>query len=95
MKRVLLALLVLFLTSIFADAEVAYKKCVACHGINGEKVALGKSKVINEMSKNEFISAMKGYKDGTYGRELKAMMKAQVINLSDEDIIEIAEKIAK
>ncbi len=95
MKRVLLALLVLFLTSIFADAEVVYKKCVACHGINGEKVALGKSKVINEMSKNEFISAMKGYKDGTYGRELKAMMKAQVINLSDEDNIEIAEKIAK
>ena len=33
-------------TIALADGATAYKKCVACHGANGEKVALGKSKII-------------------------------------------------
>ena len=47
------------------------------------------------MSKEAFVSAMKGYKDGSYGREMKAMMKAQVLPLSDAQIEEIAAYIAK
>lgn len=95
MKKILLASFVLFQASLFADANVTYKACIACHGANGEKVALGKSKIIKDMSKEDFIKAMKGYKDGTYGGPLKAMMKAQSMKLSDADIEALAQKIAK
>ena len=32
-----------------------------------KKVALGKSKIIKDMTKEDFIASMKGYQDGTYG----------------------------
>jgi len=95
MQKILITTLILFQASIFADANVTYKACVGCHGVNGEKAALGKSKIIKDMSKDDFIIAMKGYKDGSYGGPLKAMMKAQSMRLNDADIKEIAEKIAK
>ena len=44
-----------------ADGAAAYKKCAACHGANGEKAALGKSKVINQMTKAEIVTALNGY----------------------------------
>lgn len=95
MQKILFTALVLFQASMFANANEAYKACVGCHGASGEKVALGKSKVIKDMSKEDFIVAMKGYKDGTYGGPLKAMMKAQSMRLSDADIEAIAGMIAK
>ncbi|MGB5918191.1 c-type cytochrome [Arcobacter sp.] len=73
-----------------------YGKCIVCHGENGEKSALnGKSLIINEMSKADIKSALIGYKNGTYGGALKAMMKVQVMPLSNEDIEFIANKIGK
>ncbi len=86
---------ILLLTSVLACVAFAnpYAKCVACHGANGEKVALGKSKIIKDMSKEDFIKAMKGYKDGTYGGAMKGVMKGQVATLSDADIEAIADKI--
>ncbi|WP_320033948.1 c-type cytochrome [Halarcobacter sp.] len=88
---------VIFLTTILASVAFAnpYAKCVACHGANGEKVALGKSKVIKDMTKAEIIESLHGYKNGTYGGALKGMMKGQVNNLSDEDIKAIANQIGK
>ena len=88
---------ILLLTSILACAAFAnpYAKCVACHGANGEKVALGKSKIIKDMTKADFIAAMKGYKDGSYGGVMKGVMKGQVAGLSDADIEAIANQIAK
>ncbi len=88
---------VLILTAILAGAAFAnpYAKCVACHGANGEKVALGKSKIMKDMTKQEIIDSLKGYKDGTYGGPMKAIMKPQVAGLSDADIQAIAEKIGK
>jgi cytochrome c553 len=90
MKKILLATLLLA-ASLFANET--YKKCAGCHGANGEKVALGKSKVIKDMSKQEFIDAMHGYKNGTYGGPMKGLMKGQAAPLSDADIIEMAEFI--
>ena len=89
-------LLILGITSILAAADGAalYKKCVSCHGAAGEKRALNKSKVINEMSREELITAMKGYKDGSYGGAMKALMKGQVASYSEDDINTIAEFIA-
>ncbi len=72
-----------------------YAKCVGCHGANGEKAALGKSKIIKDLSKADFIAAMKGYKDGSYGGPMKGLMKGQVSSLSDADIEAIANQIAK
>eukprot|EP01029_Cantina_marsupialis_P003930 TRINITY_DN1395_c0_g1_i1.p4 TRINITY_DN1395_c0_g1~~TRINITY_DN1395_c0_g1_i1.p4 ORF type:complete len:152 (-),score=48.38 TRINITY_DN1395_c0_g1_i1:3093-3491(-) len=91
MKKILLTT-ALLATAVFANP---YAKCVPCHGANGEKVALGKSKVINTMTKSEIIEAMNGYKDGTYGGPMKGLMKGQVTPLSATDIEEIANKIGK
>lgn len=76
-------------------AEDLYKKCIACHGAQGEKVALGKSKIIKDMSKEDFIASMKGYQDGSYGGPMKAMMTGQVKNLTDADIEALADYIIK
>ncbi len=88
---------VVLLTSILACVAFAnpYQKCAGCHGANGEKVALGKSKVIKDMTKADFIAAMKGYKDGSYGGPMKGLMKGQAAPLSDADIEAIANQIAK
>ena len=93
-----------FITSVFiamllfvinAEATPLYTKCAACHGAQGEKVSLGKSLIIKDMSKDAFVAALKGYKDGTYGKEMKAMMKAQVTMLNDDQMQEIANYIVK
>lgn len=77
------------------QATQLYVKCIACHGTAGEKAALNKSLIIKEMSKADFIVAMKGYKDGSYGKDQKALMKAQVTVLNDAQIEEIASFITK
>mgnify|MGYP000305271888 CR=1 FL=1 len=41
----------LFSSLLYADGSVAYKKCSSCHGINGEKAALGKSKILKDTVK--------------------------------------------
>ncbi len=60
--------------------------CAGCHGQNFELAAMGKSKIVKDMTLKEIVSALKGYKDGTYGDSLKGMMMVQVKNLSNSDI---------
>ncbi len=88
---------VLLLTSILACVAFAnpYQKCVGCHGANGEKAALGKSKIIKDMSKADIVAAMNGYKDGSYGGAMKGLMKGQAASLSAADIEAIANQIGK
>ena len=93
MKKVIVFLALLGLSSVaMADA---YQKCAGCHGASGEKVALGKSKVISSMTKQEITDSLKGYQAGTYGRAMKGLMVAQVKGLSAGDIDAIAAKIGK
>ncbi len=66
--------------------KALYLKCAGCHGQNGEKEALGKSKIIKGWNKSNVVQVLQGYKDGSYGRVMKGVMKSQVINLSDEEI---------
>ncbi len=94
MKKVIIAGLMLAVTASVASAD-AYQKCAGCHGANGEKVALGKSKVIKDMSKADIVTALNGYKDGSYGGPMKGLMKGQVASLSEADIQAIADKIGK
>jgi len=67
--------------------------CVGCHGSNFEKAAMGKSKVVKDMSKAEIVAALKGYKDGSYGGAMKMMMKGQVAALSEADMTALADAI--
>ncbi len=67
--------------------------CKGCHGANFESKAMGVSKVVKDMSKEDIIKALKGYKDGSYGGSMKAIMKGQVTALSEEDINSIANSI--
>lgn len=93
---VLATLLSLGFVSVSAeDGAALYKKCAACHGVSGEKAALGKSKIIKDMSAAEIITALKGYKDGSYGAASKAIMKGQVGSLNDAQISALAAHIAK
>jgi len=77
-------------SSLYAVSTTA---CAGCHGTSFEKKALGKSKVVKEMSKEDIVTALKGYKDGSYGGAMKGMMKGQVASLSDADIDAIAASI--
>jgi len=94
MKKVLIAGLILASTATIASAD-AFQKCAGCHGANGEKSALNKSKIIKDMSKADIAAALHGYKDGSYGGPMKGLMKGQVASLSDADIKAIANKIGK
>jgi len=80
-------------SSLMANADL-YKKCAGCHGQNGERKAMGKSKVIAKMSSDEIKSALNGYKDGTYGGAMKGLMKGQVARLSEGDINSLATYIS-
>jgi len=93
MKKAIVLAALLGLSSVaMADA---FQKCAGCHGANGEKKALGKSKIIKDLSKADIVAALHGYKDGTYGGPMKGLMKGQVASLSDADITAISEKIGK
>jgi len=69
--------------------------CKGCHTNDFKDPAMGKSKVVKDMSKEDIVKALKGYKDGTYGGAMKGIMTGQVAKLSDEDIDAMAAEIKK
>lgn len=82
MKKNILIALVALSSSLFASST-NLNSCFACHGYNFKKVAMGKSKVVANMSEDQIKTALDGYKDGTYGGSMKGVMKAQVKRISD------------
>ena len=76
-----------------AAYAVSTAACAGCHGQHFEKVAMGKSKVVKDMSEADILVALKGYKDGSYGGAMKGLMKGQVASLSDADMKAIAASI--
>jgi cytochrome c553 len=71
------------------------QKCASCHGVQGEKAALGKSQVIAGWNAAKVKDALKGYQDGTYGKEMKALMLGQVKGLNDAQIDAVAKHISE
>lgn len=69
------------------------KSCTSCHGNYFEKIALGKSKIVNNMTEEEITNSLKGYKDGTYGGPLKGVMVRPLVKFSNDDMSEIAKLI--
>jgi cytochrome c553 len=93
MKTAILTLMVASTMMMASNGADLYSKCASCHGSMGEKKALGKSKVINTMTEEEIVIALKGYKDGSYGGAMKGLMKGQVSKLADNDISTLAAHI--
>ncbi|MDC0933434.1 cytochrome C [Arcobacteraceae bacterium] len=83
MKKIVLGTLVL---SVAAFASVNLGACKGCHGANFEKKALGKSKIVKDLTKAEVSAALVGYKNGTYGGPMKGVMKGQVAKYSEADL---------
>lgn len=77
------------------NAETLFKTCASCHGLKGEKEALGKSQVITGWDKNRVIKALNGYKDGSYGGVMKNLMKTHVETKTPEQIEVLADYISK
>ncbi len=93
MRRVMKVAVVGSLIASTALYAVSTAGCAGCHGKNFEKHAMGKSKVVKNMSKADIVAALKGYKTGTYGGAMKGIMKGQVASLSDADIQAMADSI--
>jgi cytochrome c-type protein NapB len=83
MKKIVLGTLV---CGVAAFAAVNLGACKGCHGANFEKKALGKSKIVKDMTKAEVSAALVGYKHGTYGGPMKGVMKGQVAKYSDAEL---------
>jgi cytochrome c553 len=89
MKKI--ALILVALSSLYLTASVNYQTCAGCHGQTGGISALGgASKIIKNMSKEEIVSALTGYQNGTYGGSMAMIMKGQVAGLNEEQIKELA-----
>ncbi len=69
--------------------------CSSCHGTKWNKKALGRSKIVSQMTHAEIATALKGYKAGTYGGSMKAVMKGQVSRYSDADLEVFSKTIGK
>ncbi|WP_324171166.1 cytochrome C [Sulfurimonas sp.] len=95
MKKSVIATIAILTLSSASIAAVNGAACVACHGKNFEKHALGKSKIVANLSHSEIATALKGYKAGTFGGTMKAVMKAQVARYSDADLEAFAQTIGK
>jgi len=90
MKKLLIAFIVLFMVTGVAYAAVNTHVCSACHGIHFEKHAMGKSKIVANMSNQDIVKALIGYKKGTlnqYG--MGAIMHGQVAKYSVEELKEV------
>jgi len=93
-KTTLITLTTLGLLSVTASAYDT-SSCGACHGKNFEKTAMGKSKIVKDLTAEEITKALTGYKDGSYGGDMKNIMKGQVAKLTEDDIKAIAEAVGK
>lgn len=81
-----------------ADAPAVFKKCIACHGPDAQKIAPGSKgdKTIAGMPKDYLLTQLKGYKAKTADNGgQKAIMYGQMANVSDEDIEALADYVSK
>lgn len=95
MKKIVIAVVAALAMATTSMAAVNGKACASCHGADWSKKALGKSKVVSDMTHAEIATALKGYKDGSYGAAMKGLMKGQIGKYSDAELEEFAQTIGK
>ncbi len=67
-------------------SSIDLTSCKGCHGVDFEKASLGSSKIVRDMTKEEVVEALLGYKNGTYGGSMKGVMIEKVKNYTDEEL---------
>ena len=95
MKKIIIASIATLALVTAASAAVNGKACAACHGAHWEKHAMGKSKIVANMTHAEIAEALTGYKAGTFGGPMKGIMKGQVARYSDAELKAFAQTIGK
>ena len=71
--------------------EELYSKCIACHGVDGTKHALGKSAVIAGQSIDMLVRKLKAYKAGRRNvTGLGTFMQKVATPLSESEILALA-----
>ena len=95
MKKIVIASIASLALATASMAAVNSHVCAGCHGQNFEKHAMGKSKIVKDLSHAEIAEALKGYKAGTFGGSMKGIMKGQVGRYSDADLEAFAQTIGK
>jgi len=95
MKKIVIASIATLALATASMAAVNGKACTSCHGADWGKKALGKSKVVKDLTHAEIATALKGYKAGTFGGPMKGLMKGQVAKYSDADLEAFAQTIGK
>ena len=95
MKKIVLTSVAVLAIASTLSAGVVAGKCLGCHGGDWSKKALGKSKVVSNMTHAEIAASLKGYKAGTYGGPMKGIMKGQVAAYSDADLDAFSKTVGK
>jgi len=95
MKKIVIASIAALAIATTSMAAVNGKACSSCHSDDWSKKALGKSKIVANLTHAEIATALKGYKDGSYGGPMKGLMKGQVGKYSDDDLEAFAQTIGK
>lgn len=83
------------LSAAAADGAELYKPCIGCHGTDGSKAAMGVATPVKGQTADELYKKLKGYVDGSYGAERKAMMTNAVKKFSDDDLKALADHMSK
>ncbi len=94
-KMTIVAILAAGALSLMAapNGKALAQKCSGCHGSMFQKKALGVSKIVKNMTKDEIVKALEGYKAGTFGGPMKGVMKGQVATYTTADIKAVAKYI--
>ena len=74
--------------------DIYHHKCASCHGKHAEKKALNQSRIIAGWQIEETKIALDGYRNGSYGGSLKAIMQAQAKALKPQEVTAVATYIA-
>jgi len=86
--------IILFVLSIsILSGSVSVKKCLSCHGNKFQNKAMGKSKIVKNMTNVQIYNALVGYKNRHYGGSLSLVMYPLVARYSDQELYDISNKI--
>lgn len=69
--------------------------CASCHGQKGETKASAGSMAIKDMSKEDFMEAIKGYRNGDYGGSAKYSMIPYANTVTADELNNIYEYLIK
>lgn len=77
-------------------AATLFKQCSGCHGADGQNKAFGKSGIIAGQSAEDIIESLNFFKESDFKTHSSTtVMAKQVKNLSNQDIIDLANFISK